>query len=48
MDKQVLGFDERNWENIGSTEWPVWVREGIGNDGNAKQHLVGSSVGNER
>jgi len=24
-DMQVLGFDEGNWENVGSDEWPVWV-----------------------
>jgi len=26
-DMQVLGFDEGNWENVGSDEWPVWVGE---------------------
>ena len=26
-DMKALGFDERNWENVGSTEWPVWVGE---------------------
>lgn len=20
-----LGFDKANWENVGSTRWPVWV-----------------------
>ena len=28
LDMEALGFDEVNWENVGSTEWPVWVGEG--------------------
>ena len=24
-DIVALGFDKRNWENVGTAEWPVWV-----------------------
>jgi len=24
-DMEALEFDEDGWENVGSTEWPVWV-----------------------
>jgi len=24
-DMEALGFDEVNWENVGSDRWPVWV-----------------------
>jgi len=24
-DMKALGFDERNWRQVGSDEWPVWV-----------------------
>jgi len=24
-DMEALGFDEDGWENVGSTEWPLWI-----------------------
>jgi len=25
VDMVKLGFDETNWENVGSIEWPLWI-----------------------
>jgi len=27
VDMVKLGFDETNWENVGSIEWPVYIGE---------------------